>query len=255
VLVAGAPQWDVYFRSTGASREAFFSRIGADPSRKLITLSTTPRELYPHHDHVVRVLIRAMTGGAWPWPAQVLVRLHPRDDMSAYAEFQGVPHLIIEKPFRATRTTSGDGLSIDVTAENQQHLADTMRHSDVVLNVASTLAVEAAIVDTPVVNISFDGEQPSEWVRSARRYYRFTHYVDITRQGAVRVAENPAELVEYIGRYLDDPSLDRAGRRRVTLEQCRFLDGRSAERVAAFVADELAAVSGAAPVPLTAVGQ
>ena len=255
VLVAGAPQWDVYFRSTGASREAFFGRLGADPSRKLITLSTTPRELYPHHDHVVRVLIRAMTGGAWPWPAQLLVRLHPRDDMSAYAEFQGVPHVMIEKPFRTTRATSGDGLAIDVTAENQQHLADTMRHSDVVVNVASTLAVEAAIVDTPVVNISFDGEQSSEWVRSARRYYRFTHYVDITRQGAVRVAENPAELVQYIGRYLDDPSLDRAGRRRVALEQCRFLDGRSAERVAAFVADELAGVCGVPAAPLTAVGQ
>jgi CDP-glycerol:poly(glycerophosphate) glycerophosphotransferase len=244
VRVAGAPQWDVYFRSTGASRDTFFGEIGADPSRKLITLSTTPRELYSHHDHVVRVLIRAMTSGAWPWPVQLLVRLHPRDEVSAYANFQGVPHVTIEKPFRATGATSGDGLSIDITAENQQHLADTMRHSDVVVNVASTLAVEASIVDTPVVNISFDGEQPTEWVRSARRYYRFTHYVNVTRHNAARVAETPEQLVEYIGRYLADPSLDREGRRRVAAEQCQFFDGRSASRVAAFVVSELADVSG-----------
>src|SRR5207344_2173314 len=136
VRVAGAPQWDVYFRSPGASREAFFARIGADPSRKLITLSTTPRELYSHHDHVVRVLVRAIAAGVCS-SAQLLVRLHPRDDMSAYAAFQGVPHVLIEKPFRITRATSGDGLAVDITAENQQHLADTMRHSDVVVNVAS----------------------------------------------------------------------------------------------------------------------
>ncbi len=140
---------------------------------------------------------------------------------------------------------AGDGLAIDITSENQRHLANTLRHSDVVVNVASTLAIEAAIFDTPVVNVSFDGEAPSDWVRSARRYYRFTHYVNITRHGAVRVAESPAQLVEQVGRYLDDPSLDREGRRRVVLEQCQFLDGRAAERVAAFVVSELADVCGA----------
>jgi hypothetical protein len=254
VRVAGAPQWDVYFRSAGASREAFCARIGADPSRRLITLSTTPRELYSHHDHVVRVLADAMNGGVWPQPAQLLVRLHPRDELSAYAAFQGMPHVLIEKPFRTTRATSGDGLAVDITAENQQHLADTMRHSDVVVNVASTLAVEAAIVDTPVVNISFDGERPSEWIRSARRYYRFTHYVNVTRHDAARVAVTPEQLVECIGRYLDDPSLDREGRRAVAAEQCQFFDGRSSSRVAAFVAAELAEVSGRSSPPVACAG-
>ena len=244
VQVAGTPQWDLYFREgTTTPRDAFFRQIGADSSRKLVTVTTTPRELYPHHDHVLRVLIRAMAENAWRSKAQLLVRLHPRDELEAYAEFQGLPNVIIEKPFRAT-VKAGDGLAIDITAENQRHLANTLRHSDVVVNVASTLAIEAAIFDTPVVNVSFDGEAESDWVRSARRYYRFTHYVNITRHGAVRVAESPAQLVEQVGRYLDDPSLDREGRRRVVLEQCQFLDGRAAERVAAFVVGELADVCG-----------
>jgi hypothetical protein len=247
VRIAGAPQWDLYFRAgTTLSREAFFGQIGADPAQRLITLTTTPRELYPHHDHVLRVLMQAIRSGVWGG-AQVLVRLHPRDELDAYAAFQNVPGVIIEKPFRAT-VRAGDGLSIDITSENQRHLANTMRHSDVVVNVASTLAIEAAIFDTPVVNIAFDGEAPSDWVRSARRYYRFTHYVNITRHGAVRVAETPAQLVDAISSYLHDPSLDRGGRRLVVEEQCQFLDGRSAERVATFVAEELA---GALGIPLS----
>ena len=248
IRVAGAPQWDLYFRPGPAvPREAFFRRIGADPRRKLVTLTTTPRELYSHHDHVLRVMIGALHAGRWPYPAQILVRLHPRDHRAAYAAFDGIPHVIIEKPFRST-VRAGDGLDIDVTVENQQHLADTLRHSDVVVNVASTIAVEASIFDTPVVNVSFDGETPSPWVQSARRYYRFTHYVNVTRHGAARVAETPDSLVEEIGRYLADLSRDRDGRRRVTLEQCQFLDGRSAERVAGFVADELAAVCRSEPI-------
>ena len=185
IRVAGVPQFDGYFRSLlggqpGLGRDAFFRAIGADPSRRLVTVTTTPRELYPHHDHVLRVLMAAIAGGRFPHPTQVLVRLHPRDDIDAYREFAATPHLLIEKPFRQTVTT-GDGLAVDIMPEHQRHLADTMRHSDVVVNVASTIAIEASIFDTPVVNVAFDGEAPSEFARSARRYYRFTHYTNITR--------------------------------------------------------------------------
>lgn len=246
VRVAGAPQWDLYFRpGTTVTREVFFRRVGADPSRRLVTLTTTPREIYSHHDHVLRAMIGAMRAGDWP-ASQILVRLHPRDDIDAYREFQHISDVIIEKPFRSTVTTA-DGLAIDVTAQNQRHLADTMRHSDVVVNVASTIAIEAAIFDTPVVNVAFDGEAPLEFARSARRYYRFTHYQNITRHGAVRVADTPADLVAHVRRYLDEPSLDRDGRARMVAEQCQFTDGRSAERVARFVVDELSDVTGVMP--------
>ena len=70
--------------------------------------------------------------------------------------------------------------------------------------------------------------------------------MNITRHDAVRVAETPEQLVEQVGMYLNDPAIDREGRRRVVLEQCQFLDGRAAERVAGFVIDELARVTGVA---------
>ena len=246
IRVAGSPQWDLYFRGhTCASREAFFRRIGADPARKLVTLTTTPRIIYAHHDHVLRVLIEAMNSKAWPDPVQVLVRLHPRDDVEPYTAFKGIPHLMIEKPFRPAAVPSGDGLTVDFTEDNRRHLADTLRHSDVIINVASTISIEAAIFDTPIVNVAFDGNEPLPFIQSAARYYRFTHYQNITNRQAVRVAETPAQLVEHVRSYLADPSLDRAGRREVVAEQCQFTDGRSAERVAMWVAAELADLSGA----------
>jgi hypothetical protein len=244
IRVVGTPQWDLYFKDSPTStRDMFFRRIGADPAKKLVALTTTPHELYPHHDHVLRVLIGALQSGAWREPVQILVRLHPRDDRAYYAAFENTPGVIIEKPFRET-VQAGDGMAVDFTSASQQHLADTLRHSDVIVNVASTLAIEAAIFDTPVVNIAFDGEEPSPFERSARRYYRFTHYVNITRHNAVRVAETPEALVREIGDYLVDPARDRDGRRRVVLEQCQFLDGRAAERVGTAVVAELATAAG-----------
>lgn len=239
IRVTGAPQFDPHFRASArATRAEFFARVGADPLKKLIALTTTPRSLYRDHDFVLRALAAAVNGGALEG-AQVLVRLHPRDERAAYDGFAGVPNVIVEKPFRDTVTVA-DGLAIDVMPEHQRHLGDTLCHADVVVNVASTISIEACIFDTPVVNICFDGaERP--YVESATRYYRFTHYVNITRRAAVRVAQSPDEMVAMTARYLADPSLDRAGRRQVVLDQCQFTDGRSAERVSQCVLDELGA--------------
>ncbi len=240
ISVAGAPQFDPHFRAR-TPRAEFFARIGADPARKLIALTTTPRQLYSHHDHVLRVLVAAMASGRLA-TAQVLVRLHPRDEVDAYREFANTPHVIIEKPFRDTVKVA-DGLAIDVMPEHQKHLGDTLAHADVVVNVASTISIEACIFDTPVVNINFDGPDDSPYVKSARRYYSFTHYVNITSRGAVRVATSPAELVRDVAAYLADPSLDAAGRGQVVVDQCQFTDGRSAERVVRLVLDELGAAA------------
>jgi hypothetical protein len=246
IAVAGAPQFDPHFRAR-TPRAAFFERIGADPSRRLIALTTTPRSLYSHHDHVLRALVAAMADGTLA-NAQVLVRLHPRDEFEAYREFAGTPNVIIEKPFRDTVKVA-DGLAIDVMPEHQKHLGDTLCHADVVVNVASTISIEACIFDTPVVNINFDGPGDTPYVKSARRYYSFTHYVNITSRGAVRVAASPAELVAAVAAYLADPSLDAAGRKQVVLDQCQFTDGRSAERVVNLVLAELGAASAGAATP------
>ena len=100
----------------------------------------------------------ARNNGRWPHAAQLLVRVHPRDAIERYAKFEGLAGVIIEKPFKQT-VRSGDGMAVDMTADAQRHLANTMRHSDVVVQVASTIAIEAAIFDTPVVNVSFDGPE------------------------------------------------------------------------------------------------
>jgi len=255
VQITGPPHWDLYFRGArGSTRDAFLRRIGADPSRKLVTLTTTPLELYRHYDHVLRVMIDAMARGAWPHPCQILVRVHPRDDLDRYRSFVDVPHVIVEKPFRTT-VRAGDGLSVDITAESQQHLADTLRYSDVVVQVASTIAIEAAIFDTPVVNVSFDGDEPAEWTRSARRYLRFDHFANVVRQGAVKLAESPAELVDSVALYLADPTIDAEGRRRVVQEQCHFLDGRSADRTAASVVEMLDKACGVSVSPVAAMSR
>ena len=246
VAVTGPPQFDSYFRDARTSREDFCQALGLDPSRRIITLATIPASKYGHHAFVIDRLIEAMSAGTIPEPSELLVRLHPRDETHHYDRYVGVPHVVVEKAFRRTAARSGDGMDVDFMSENTRHLADTLHHSAVVLNVASTLAIEASIFDTPVINIGFDGQPGSnralmEW------HYGSTHFQKVVRSGAVRVAQSSGEMVELINGYLADPARDAEGRRRIVAEQCEFTDGRSAERVAAEIIGQLTFPRGVIP--------
>ena len=70
IRLAGTPQWDPYFQNDVlTTREEFCRRIGADPSQKLITLTTTPLELYAYYEQLIEQLVAARNNGRWPHAA------------------------------------------------------------------------------------------------------------------------------------------------------------------------------------------
>lgn len=239
VCVAGVPQFDIYARPDSfVTREEFCRRIGADPEKQLITLTTIPPVLYTYHDVVIDEILAAMRSGRFGGPTQLLVRVHPRDDIGKYERFVGEPDVIVEKPFQ--QTIVAEGSNVDPSRDNRLHLANTLKHSDVIVNVASTIAIEAAVLDTPVVNIAFDGHDEKPFLDSSRRFYQYTHYKPLVDIGAVRVAPSPATMIDEVAAYLADPSKDAEGRGRAATDLCYRVDGKAAERVASFVLDRLA---------------
>jgi hypothetical protein len=242
VTVAGVPQFDIYAdKQRLGSRAEFFKRVGADPERKLITLTTIPPVLFDNHPHVIDTLLRAIDANAFGQPAQLLVRVHPRDNLSQYDRFVEHPHVHIEKPFR--ETIVAEGSNVDPSLADRLHLGATLYHSDVIVNVASTIAIEAAIMDTPIVNLAYDGDEQREYLESTRRYYDYTHYRPLVDARATRLAKSPDELVSEVTQYLNNAQRDSEGRALAAEQLCFRVDGRSGERVAEFIMRSLAAVS------------
>jgi hypothetical protein len=241
VVVSGVPQFDIYAdKARFGTRAEFLKRVGADPSRKLITLTTIPPVLFRNHPDLIDTLLKAIDADNLGQPAQLLVRVHPRDDMTQYERFMSHPRVVIEKPFR--ETIVAEGSNVDPSLADRLHLGATLLHSDVIVNVASTIAIEAAVMDTPIVNIAYDGTEQRSYLESTRRFYDYTHFRPIVQAGASRLAQSPDALVQEVRDYLGDPSRDRAGRTRAVEQLCYRVDGKSGERVADFVLRTLAAV-------------
>jgi len=246
VFVSGVPRFDRYFQRQGPrTRRDFFSALGLDDDRKLLTYATAGDRLFEPADAVTpepelcKELVDAAVSGRFARPVQVIIRLHPQANPEDWKHFRDRSNVLVQVPGRATGFRDRD-----LSEDEEQLLAETMCHSDVVVNVASTITIDAAIFDTPVVCVGFDIRAPRKYRQSLRRFYDFEHYRKLRATGGFRIAANRDRLFAEIDAYLVDPTRDTVGRSRIVAEQCQFVDGRSAERVAHMILQMLHATCG-----------
>lgn len=238
IFVSGPPQFDIYTdRTPYASREAFFKKWGLDPNKRLITYTTGTPGMLPFEHEIVEMLYGKLKAGAFNEPCQLMVRLHPKDIAEVYKRFENLPDLVVQTPGRRGKTND----SWNPTREDMYGLGETMVYSDVVVNIASTITIDAACFDTPVVNLAFDGFSSKPYEKSCKRYYEFNHYKKIVETGGIRIANDIEETVREIRRYLDHPELEAAGRAKIREEQCYKFDGRAGVRIGEYLVDLLKA--------------
>jgi len=235
IFIGGVPQFDLYAdKSQLPDRRTFFERVGADPGKGLISFCMTDPKLCPDESDVVELLWKASQDGRLHKPCQILARVHPLSatrGMAFMERLRGLPGLLIDVPGRATTKF----IDRDPTVEDMKHLAATVLHSDVVTNTRSTIAIDAAALDRPVVCAGFDGNRTLPYKQSVRRYLDYSHYRKMLDIGGVRVASSPDELLGHVNAYLADPTQDREGRARIVERECRAIDGQTGRRVGEYV--------------------
>jgi len=221
IHIVGTPQFEPYADSTLLwSREEFFKKIGADPSRPLICYSGGDRGTCPEDQEHVRVLMELVRSGQISGNPQVIVRPVPVDDGERYAKVREMfPEMIFAQP-RWTHTTPGDWSRVIPTKQDIQFIANLTQHADLNVNLGSTMTLDFGLHDKPVVNVAFDVADPPLFGMPVWDYYYFfEHYRPVVELGAARFARSREQLAEHVNAYLDDPSLDRDGRRNLaTLE-------------------------------------
>ena len=101
------------------------------------------------------------------------------------------------------------------------------------VNLSSTVTVDAAIFDKPVVNLDFD-PQPSredqELIKDIN--HKWNHFKPIAESGGVWLVNNFDEMAHAVKTYLENPNLHSEKRRWIAEYVCGYLDGKCGERMA-----------------------
>jgi hypothetical protein len=236
VYVVGAPQYDIFKQERYAqTREEFFRSNDLDPSRRLVVYCLGSPNII-REDHGALQFIERVYGSEDLSDIQVIVRPHPGFFENGYTELDKIrsrfPGVMIQSPHRHWQKAAFQG------EESIVEWVNTLRYADVVVNLASTISVDAAVCDKPVVNLDFDpqpGAPNQQLVKDIN--HKWNHFKPVAESGGVWMAENMDEVVAGVKKYLDHPELHRDGREWIVKYVCERVDGSSGKRMAEAIAD------------------
>jgi hypothetical protein len=244
VHIGGIPSYDGYFRKTWQMpKEEYFRLHGLDPARKLISYACSFVHFAPNYPNV-EALARLVSSDALAEPSQLLVRLHPshfQDRPQIFAEEREAIHALEQKypHVHVVRPVALGGSLGYYGGEDMDEKSSMMAHSDVFVTVYSTMVVETAVHDTPIVSACLDvpggWNVPGKFSLSLKEIGNWPTHKRFHEAGAGRVAYDERQLAEALNAYLRDPQHDCAERRAFIEREITYTDAGAGQRTAEFI--------------------
>lgn len=241
VVVTGFPQFDAYTHpQLFEARDDFMRRMGLDPSKRLILFGVPGDWKTPYTNEIVAELDRRIEEGRFG-PLQVLGRSHPKYPDSS--EKLTLKHIRFDRPGTYFSDKKEFGVDAGTTStfswtftdKDVAHLANSVKHSEVVINIDSTLTLDAAANDVPAILVGYDGDHQLPYWDSIVSAYDREHYRYVVDTGAAPLVKSHDELEAAIQLFLNDKDALRAEREALKHNLLFKVDGRATERIAAAV--------------------
>ncbi len=231
IFVSGIPQYDWHVNYQPISRENFCQKNKLDPQKKIIVYAPMGKAFSNSDWDIIDMLRIGLADGSVK-NAQLFVRFQPNDFVEE-AELKLRSDLRYEVP--GVRFSRERGVNWDMTFDDIRGLTDMLANADLFVCYASSMSVDAAVFDKPVININFEVKGKEVMSKSPTFFYKTYHYGNVVKSGAVRFPKTKDELVLWINKYLEDPAIDRRERKEMVLAQCGIMDGRAGERIALYI--------------------
>ena len=245
VNIGGIPSYDGYFRKTWLMpRPQYFVLHGLDPQRKLLSYACSFVTFSPNYKNVETLArLVAGTNGALAEPSQLLIRLHPNHFQkgSLYEQeanqirqlVANTPHVHLVEP-----VPLGGELGY-YSGEDMPEKSSMMAYSDVFLTVYSTMVVETAIHDRPIVAACIDEpggwNTPGKFSLSLKEIGEWPTNQRFRRAKAGQVAFDETQLRDCINLYMYNPLADQDQRRKFILDECTYTDGGAGKRTGEWI--------------------
>jgi len=229
IHVGGMPLYDNYLgRKWAVSRKEYFKVHDLDPNKKLVAFVATAMNITPNL-HLVELMAEIISSGKLSQPSQLLVRLHPN-------HFRPIPHYEQERKaiyemanrYPDVHIVAPQALAGDLprySGEDFQEKGSMLAHADVVVTIYSTMVVEAAIHEKPVISACINtpnGWKDHYWIPLSD-VPTWPTAARVDELGASRVAFTAEQMVNALNLYLENPKLDTENRQRFIKQELTFL--------------------------------
>ena len=228
IIIAGIPNYDWHINYKPISKEEFCRRNNLDPNKKIIVYAPMGKTFSNSDWDIIDLLNNSIANNLMP-DSQLFVRFQP-NDFAEEEELKKRPWLRYDLPgVRFSRTR---GVNWDMSFDDIKGLTDTLANASLFICYASSISIDAAVFDVPVINIDFEINEKELLSKSPTFFYKTYHYGNVVSSGGVRLPKSKDELISWINKYLANPAIDREARKKLVEAQCWKLDGNSGRRIA-----------------------
>ena len=206
--IVGGPQYEYYRSVEGfVNEESLRERLSIPKGVHIITYTCTSKNNNFFLDELefIKRLLKEIMSGSFGLSVLVL-RLHPTESTRKIypREFEGeeipIRFDIPDDNFAAENTWSVGHPKTIID------FVELMKYSAVVINHSSTIALDAALFDTPVICINFRLTPAAYLWESPSFSYRSSHYRWVAKSGAIDMPENIDALYEAIYNSINYPT-------------------------------------------------
>jgi len=227
VFVTGIPHYDRYVSSKCKPRKSFLEEQNIDPNKKVV-LFATPGDKYLENNPIAPLALEELKNTN----ATIFVRL-PVVGKEELGDYVPPKNAVFDNPGMYPNFTEAH-----MTKEADLHLANCLNASDVVITWASTMIVDAAVFNKPIILVDFDAS-PRAYHKSICQYYDYDHHKFALESGGARLVKSPEELKHWVEHYLREPGFDEDGRGKIVKEYYGEFDRKAGKRLGGFLLDVL----------------
>ena len=228
IKVVGVPQYDIYKEKSKISYSEWCQKYGLDPNRKTILFSTMPQVRHSEQHIILENLLKTIVEGKFlPNNLQVLIKCHPFDDSNKY------DFLLGKYPISIYKSTLPPGLPFEywIPRKEEMYIArDSLYFCDININIFSTVTLEAAFFDKPIIHIAFDPHLVKNRI-PCKEYYNFEHFKNITKMKAAKMVYSFEDLYKAINDYLKNPNLNNKERKDLVRTYFNIQPGLASDNV------------------------
>jgi CDP-glycerol glycerophosphotransferase (TagB/SpsB family) len=242
IFTGGIAHWDQYFKKEAIwkDRISFCQKYSLHPDKKILFYALSGPRHYERRFDVIRGILETISSGQVAHPSQLLVRFHP-----IYVEEDGTGKTILdhnENILNELILEYGELVKFWIPKRphmNQQDslsmsdmldMANAIRVSDLVIQEYSTLILESAIFDKPLINMSI-------------YYYgnlmHFTHLKHVFKYKSLRDVRTFEEFSKVTNNYLSDPSIDQQQRRSLFENEVAMNSGAAGSNIGSYILEQL----------------
>ena len=236
IFEVGSPQFDYYLNNEIDDKNLieYFNiketneEFSLNDETSIIFFATNRPHRGIGEESIIHHICENIALGIYPdKDISLILRSHPHDTTftERFKEFKKYPFVRL---FNSSQISNFDPIEF---RDDMIRVNLLLKKSKLVICGQSTFAIDSACTDTPIINISFEGDININEKLSVKNRYNVDHYQKLISYNGTKLVGDFASMDNSIKEYLVKPMTDNDGRELISKKFAGFSDKPSSDRI------------------------